>query len=177
VTRWLQLLLIVLSVGLVGFATGRKAGARSLELKQIDVAKKANAELIEVNKRARELSTREAAVALRESAIARQAYRTASSRVRVVTDSTVSIDNAPPVFVGVPVVSQLRSGSALAERDSVAMVKLQADVAACGKQNEAYLQRIQLLERQVQLTKPGWCGFKCGVGSTLGVLGLLALIL
>jgi hypothetical protein len=177
VTRWLQLLLLVLTVGLVGFGMGRKEGARTLRLEQLELAKKKTADSIRVADKLRELTKREAELALREATLARATYRSARSRVKVVSDSSVSVDGAPPTFVGIPVVSTLRSGEALARRDSVAMEKLKADVAACGQQNQLKDTRIKQLEEENSLIKPSRCGFKCGVGSTLGVLGLLALLL
>ena len=169
--------MLVLAVGLVGFGMGRKEGARKLRLEQIELAKKANADSIRVANKLRELTKREAAISLREAAAARATYAAAARRVQVVSDSTVSVDGAAPIFVGIPVVSTLRSGAELARRDSLATEKLKADVSACGEQNRLKATRIQQLEEQVSLLKPSRCGFKCGVAATLAVLGSLALIL
>lgn len=148
-----------------------------MRLEQLAQEQRANDQARRRADKARITTQREAAVAVAASAKARVVYREASSHVAIANDSQVTVNGSPVLItVSMPVVSQLRSGSDLARKDSLSIVKLAADVAACGDQNAVYLDRIRILEATIAEISPSKCGWKCGAaGATLAILGVLLL--
>lgn len=151
---------VIAVLSVASYCAGKQEGSRSEKLK-------ANGVRIQTAEHAARAQRIAVMKALDSAAKAGQTHQTARARVVIINDTVIQVDTLPPMVVPAPVVDLERASDAKIRADSIAIVSLQAQVAAERARADAWQERAQLL-------KPPRCGIKCGI--VIGGTTALALV-
>ena len=132
------LTILALVAGGVGYCAGRADGRRDARLE-------ANRERIARAAAARETAAEVSREAVERTVVARAERRQARTRIAIVDDTTLTVDDLP-VNVPLPVVSVIQKSDVQARTDSVTIVALQEHVRSLEEERDAWRERAQLLK-------------------------------